>query len=484
MNLRIVAFILLFASTVNAPVVAQRVRLTNAFPGLTFDRPVDLQHAGDGSGRLFVVEQPGVIRIFPNDSAATASAVFLDLRDRVLFVDGKEMGLLGLAFHPSYPDNGRFFVNYTAPDPRRTVIARFTVSATNPDSADPASGNVLLEIAQPYDNHNGGQLAFGPDGFLYIGMGDGGSGGDPGNVAQDRTSLLGSMLRIDIDSPSDPDGYDIPPDNPYVGNQSGFQEEIFAHGFRNPWRFSFDPVTGQLWCGDVGQSAREEIDLIEKGRNYGWRIMEGSICYSPSSGCDTAGLTLPVWDYDRSLGGSITGGMVYRGTRIPELIGSYVFGDFVSGFVAALTLDDQPVVTMLDTLSPFRLTSFGQDENNELFACLHDGTILRFDPDGVSAVASPGQVPRTVRLEPNYPNPFNPETTIRFQMAEDARVTLRIRDVLGRTVATLIDRHLPRGEHRADWRAGSSAGGTYVAELIMVDRSGLHRFSHKMMLLR
>lgn len=308
-----------------APHVYAQYELEIAFPNLTFARPVDLQHAGDGSDRLFIVEQAGVIRVFANTSSVATADTFLNIQNRVND-SGNEEGLLGLAFHPNFATNGYFYVNYTASNPRRTVVARYRVSA-NPNRADANSEFVLLTVNQPYENHNGGQLAFGPDGYLYIGMGDGGSGGDPQNNGQDRRGLLGDMLRIDVDNPAGGLNYGIPPDNPFVGNTSGYREEIYAYGFRNPWRFSFDFVTGWLWVGDVGQGSREEIDIVEKGLNYGWRIMEGKICYSPSSGCDQTGLALPIWDYGRSSGASITGGYVYRGSRVAPLAGAYVYGD-------------------------------------------------------------------------------------------------------------------------------------------------------------
>jgi len=477
---------LFIAGLVLSSALAQQVRLVNAFPHVSFSEPIDLQNAGDGSDRLFIVEQAGIIKVVPNDSTAMSAATFLDIRDRVLYTQGGELGLLGLAFHPSFSDSGTFFVNYTAPNPRRTVIARFTVSAANPDSAVQSSELIILEIGQPYDNHNAGQLAFGPDGYLYIATGDGGAGGDPQNVAQDRTSLLGKMLRIDIDNPAGGSAYGIPPDNPYVGNQGGFHEEIYAYGLRNPWRFSFDAPTQRLWCGDVGQSAREEIDIIEKGKNYGWKIMEGTVCHFPSSGCDTSGLTLPVWDYDRSVGGSITGGIVYRGSLIPELVGKYVFGDFSSGYVAALTVDGipSPFVTSLDTLPQFRLSSFGADESKELYVCLHDGSILRFEPAVISSVRLGKSSPRILDLEQNYPNPFNASTVIRFQVSDVSMVQITIHDVLGRTLSTIVNRELFPGEHMFNWDAGRLPSGLYFLRLSARTEFDVQTLERRMLLLR
>lgn len=236
-----------------------------AFPNLSFDQPVGLYSAGDGSDRIFVVERKGVIQVFENSENVTASSVFLDITDRVISADTEE-GVLGLAFHPRFSSNGFFYVDYTADSPLRTVVARYSVLQGSLNQADKNSELVLLEVLQPFSNHNGGQLAFGPDGYLYIAFGDGGGAGDPQGNAQNRSSLLGKILRIDIDTTSGDLMYGIPPGNPFVGNTEGFREEIFAYGLRNPWRFSFDRTTGWLWAGDVGQNRVEEVDVIESGR--------------------------------------------------------------------------------------------------------------------------------------------------------------------------------------------------------------------------
>ena len=274
-------------------------------------QPVFIGHAGDRSDRLFIVEQPGRIRILQNGTLQAPA--FLDISDRVDF--GGEMGLLGLAFHPRFAKNGRFFVNYTRNPDGATVVAEYRVSQ-NSDHAL-LNEQTLMVIPQPYSNHNGGMVAFGPDGYLYIATGDGGAGGDPGNRGQSPDTLLGKMLRIDVDR-GEP--YGIPPDNPFAGQQNG--REIFALGFRNPWRFSFDRQTGRLWAADVGQNRWEEIDVVEAGNNYGWRVMEGAHCFQPSRGCLTAGLTLPVAEYrNESPSCAVTGGYVYRGNTHRLLAG-------------------------------------------------------------------------------------------------------------------------------------------------------------------
>jgi glucose/arabinose dehydrogenase len=348
-----------------------------AFPNLSFRRPVDLQDPDDRAQRLFVVEQEGIIRVFENRPQVASTQVFLDI---VSLVDdrGNEEGLLGLAFHPRYRTNGTFYVNYTAAAPERTVIARYRVDSQNPFAADPSSAEVVLEFEQPYSNHNGGQLAFGPDGCLYIAVGDGGSGGDPHSNGQDRTTILGSILRIDVDRESDGKAYAIPPDNPFADNAEGFREEIFAFGLRNPWRFSFDPPTGRLWAADVGQNRYEEIDIIRSGGNYGWNIMEGRHCYGSSS-CDTEGLILPVWEYGHSLGRSVTGGFVYRGQRLPWLQGAYVYADYVSGRIWSLREEGNGSFSnrlLLD--SGANIASFGTDWHGELYLLAFDGRIYRF----------------------------------------------------------------------------------------------------------
>jgi glucose/arabinose dehydrogenase len=361
--------------------------LADAFPGVMFESPVDLQNAGDGTGRLFVVEQRGVIKaVTPVAPSAVENAlpdnaprqedvdVFLDIQD-LTFFEG-ESGLLGLAFHPDYESNGHFYVYYVAANPLRTVVSRFSARESDPVSADPDSELKLLEFNQPSANHKGGQLAFGPeDGFLYIAVGDGGAGGE---TAQDLTDLLGSILRIDVDNPEDGKNYGIPPGNPFAGNGSGFREEIFAYGFRNPWRFGFDDSNGRLFAGDVGQDSREEIDVVENGKNYGWDIMEGNLCFNPPSGCDTSGLEPPIHDYGRDEGGTIIGGPVYRGV-IPELFGKLIYGDFLSGTIWALVYNGSSVTENREIANAgeFTLSAFGRDEEGEIYACSLDGIIYR-----------------------------------------------------------------------------------------------------------
>jgi glucose/arabinose dehydrogenase len=350
-----------------SPDESPTVKLEPLIDGLS--APVYLTAAGDGSRRVFIVEQPGTIRVYQQDMLQEQP--FLDIRAQVRF--GGERGLLSVAFHPQYAENGRFFVNYTRSTDSATVIAEYRVS-DDPDLVDSGSERVLLVIEQPFPNHNGGQLQFGPDGMLYVGMGDGGSSGDPLGHGQNPKTLLGTLLRIDVDG-GEP--YTIPGDNPFV-NRPDAQGEIWAYGLRNPWRFSFDRCDGRLFLADVGQNLWEEVDLIEKGGNYGWNVMEGAHCFRPAVGCRTEGLEPPIAEYDHSLGCSITGGYVYRGSRIESLIGRYVFGDFCSGRIWTLTQGesgDWMMQELLDT--SLSISSFGEDEQGELYVVDLNGAVYR-----------------------------------------------------------------------------------------------------------
>ncbi len=358
--------------------VENRFTIQDAFPGLKFKRPLDFQNAGDGSGRVFIVEQGGQIYVIETKPAVKAE-LFLDISNRI-DNSGNEMGLLGLAFHPSFKENGLFFVNYT--NSTSTVISKFKTDPSNPNRADPLSEEIILTFTQPYSNHNGGQLAFGPnDGYLYIGVGDGGSGGDPNGNGQNCSTLLGKILRIDINKKDPGLNYGIPPDNPFVNNSQGKREEIYAYGLRNPWRFSFDPQSGRLWAADVGQDRVEEIDLIDKGKNYGWNIMEGSLCYNPPSGCNTSGLELPVYEYQHPLGDAITGGYLYSGQKLPVLYGAYIYADYGTGLIWGLWYQEgnKPQnFTLANT--KLNISSFGIDEDNELYLTSFDGKIYNLKP--------------------------------------------------------------------------------------------------------
>ncbi len=375
----------------------ETVNLVDAFPGTTFNTPVDIANAGDG--RLFIVERDGIIRYATLDQPAASAPTFLNITDRI--GSGGEGGLLGLAFHPDYANNGHFYVNYTTlvGGQLYTRVSRFSVSA-NPNAADPASELVLLQLAQPYSNHNGGDLNFGPDGYLYIGLGDGGSGGDPDKRAQNINDLLGKMLRIDVDGGGlapqcgSSANYTIPANNPFVGTAGC--DEIWAVGLRNPWRFSFDRQTGDMFIGDVGQNAWEEIDFQPAGTsgvNWGWDTKEGTHCYEPSSGCDSTGLTDPIYEYEHGNGRcSITGGFVYRGNQYPALAGSYLYADFCTGEVwslASTNSDWSSGLTNSLIADIGQIATFGEDANGEVYlAGFSDGIVYRIQDDTPAPILS------------------------------------------------------------------------------------------------
>jgi glucose/arabinose dehydrogenase len=332
---------------------------------------VGIEHAGDGTSRLFLVDQEGQIRIY--DGMSVLQTPFLDLSGIVLF--GGEQGLLGLAFHPNYESNGFFFVFYInkAGD---IVVARYQVSA-NPNVANPMSGMVVLTVPHPTEsNHNGGQIRFGPDGFLYIATGDGGAGGDPPNNAQTLSTLLGKMLRIDVDTAP----YVIPADNPFL-KTPGARGEIWSYGLRNPWRFTFDRATGDMFIADVGQGQWEEIDFepaSTAGRNYGWRLMEGTHCFNPSSNCNDGSLVLPIMEYPHSLGCSVTGGFRNRGAQLAAYVGTYFFADFCSGRLWGATVNGEGSWTAVQLLATgLNISTFGEDDDGNLYVAHHSGGLYR-----------------------------------------------------------------------------------------------------------
>ena len=452
----------LLAILCTACVQGQSYEAVKAFPALYFQNPVEIVHAGDGSNRLFVLEQSGIIRVFPNNPNVAKADTFMNIKSKVL--SGGELGLLGIAFHPDYKNNGYFYLDYTADNPRRTIIARYQVDPNNPNKGDAASEQVLLEINQPYTNHNGGKIAFGPDGYLYISMGDGGSGGDPENRAQNRSSLLGKMLRIDVNNTANGKNYALPADNPFVGNQNGYSEEIYAWGLRNAWKFSFDPETGWLWAADVGQGKWEEISLIEKGRNYGWRIMEGKHCYNPSTNCDTTGLVQPIWEYSHSLGVSVTGGYVYRGTALPGLNGKYIYGDFGSGRIWALEYDGEssPINTQILQDQP-SVASFGVDQNNEIMFSSFNGSIYRIRQLGSSGDGSSDN--DAFLLGAPKPNPASGRVVIPFTLGNTTSISIALFDAAGRKVQSIFDGTREAGHHEIAFEANSLPVGTYFCRM-------------------
>lgn len=359
------------------------VRIEQVFTELQFDRPIVLTHANDGSDRVFIGTQRGQIFVVPNDPSVTEAKLFLDLREKIApYEKGNEEGFLGFAFHPKFKQNGQFFIYYTAADmnPRRSVVSRFTVDPNNPNAGVATSEQVVIEIPQPYSNHNGGTIAFGPDGYLYIGLGDGGSGGDPHGNGQKMDTVLGKILRIDVDHKSGQLGYAIPKDNPFVGQQ-GAAPEIWAVGVRNIWRLSFDRQTGDLWAGEVGQNIWEEVNLITRGGNYGWKPRESMHKFSANGSEPKPEYIEPVWEYHHEIGKSITGGNVYRGKKVPELAGYYLYADYVTGRLWGLKYDvaakkvlaNKPIA---GNIAP--VLSFGEDQNGEIYYLTVNGGIFRF----------------------------------------------------------------------------------------------------------
>ena len=446
----------------------------NAFPELTFTQPVDIQNANDGSERLFVAEMAGRIQLFQNAPTTTEQKSFLDITDRVFLTN--RYGFMGFCFHPDYENNGFFYVNYNRINPERTIISRFKVSANDPDQADASSEMILLEINQPDPLHNGGQMVFGANGYLYIALGDGGPGSDPSGHGQDRTSLLGTILRIDVDNPDAGKNYGIPDDNPFVGNTNNWREEIWAWGLRNPWRMTIDPVTKWMWVGENGENRMEEINRIEKGKNYGWNTMEGSLCFNPLINCDTSGLQLPLYEYGNNTTErrSCIGGHVYRGTAIPELYGKYIFGDFVQGTIWALDFSDivNPVrSTLADNQQ--NMVSFGLDEQGELYWCnIVSGQIRRFTRPATSTT----EVRSPLQLQ-ILPNPAHTQTMLHLSIAKPVNLQIDLFDQLGRHLATVFKQSSSFGTIEVPINIEELGSGLYFLQVQSEGRSIIRKLA-------
>lgn len=427
-------------------------QVVNAFPNLpAFNFPTAIAAPVDATNRLYVVERAGRVYTFDNDPAVGARTLCLDISSKI--TTQTEGGMLDIAPYPHFRFLRPFYVTYTAESPRRTVLSRFETIPGNPNVADPASEVVILEIPKVNLHHNGGCVAFGPDGYLYLSLGD--DGYTPNS--QDLTVLTGKILRIDVDHPANGLAYGIPPDNPFAGNVDGYREEIWAYGFRNPWRFSFDAATNRLWAADVGEHSQEEIDVVEKGRNYGWPLMEGFACYNPPS-CDTTGLdlALPVYAYDHGgSGASVTGGFVYRGPTQSGLFGTYLFSDYITGDTRALSWDGVtlPAVQTLDPVP--NVASYGVDADGELYLASADGTIYRFDVP--ASAAAPSWPSRLVAR----PNPFGESASLSYDLAEPGHVRVDVYDVQGHRLRTLADGPRSSGAHSLAWD-GRDAGGNDV----------------------
>ena len=363
------------------------VKVERAFPNLTIERPVVITHAGDGSNRLFVAAQKGQIYSFANNQTVKRADLFFDLSENVTYKDNEnEEGLLGLAFHPQFESTHEFFLYYTTTaEPHLSIISRFKTLPDNPGKGDPASEEVLMKIKQPFWNHNGGTLEFGKDGMLYIALGDGGKADDPLKSAQDLSTWLGKILRIDVNNADPGLPYSIPKDNPFV-NRTGARPEIYALGVRNPWRISFDRQTGDLWCADVGQNLWEEISLVTKGGNYGWSDREATHPFGPTAKEANSAMVEPIWEYPHTdaWGKSITGGQVYRGTRVSKLQGYYLYGDYVTGKLWALKYDARTgKVTENRTIAwppSLPVVTYGEDEEGDVYftTVTSGGMIFRY----------------------------------------------------------------------------------------------------------
>lgn len=414
-----------------------------------FTQPIDITNAGDGTNRLFVNEKTGRVKVLGADGSVIGT--FLDLSAKVS--TNGERGLLGLAFAPDYRTSGRFYVNYTN-RAGNTVIARYGVSATNPDLADAASEEVLLTIAQPYDNHNGGDLAFGPDGLLYVASGDGGSGDDPQAKAQDKNSLLGKILRLDVSGAT---GYTA------AGDYPGAAAEVFAVGLRNPWRISFDRATDSLWIGDVGQNAREEIDVLtpnSANRNFGWVCYEGSsvntgVASAANSNCQPyASYAAPIFEYEHSVGRSVTGGVVYRGSAYPILRGYYFFADYSSGRGFALRGSGATQRTFQYPSFGNGIVGFGESETGEVYVVSIFGTVNQLTAEGV--VGARSVATGSARTLHTYPNPVTLGAVVTVTLPDERRL-VTVSDALGRAAMT-ID---PGGRARVTFTTASLPAGNY-----------------------
>jgi len=454
---KILPFLLFLCSI---PTFAQTINLQTVASG--FSSPVAIVNAGDT--RLFVVQRGGAIRIL-NANGTINATNFLMLSS--IISSGGERGLLGLAFHPNYATNGYFYVNYTRIGDGATVIARYSVSSTNPDVADASSALVLLTISQPFSNHNGGSLAFGPDGYLYIGMGDGGSANDPNNSGQNINTLLGKMLRIDVNSGTP---YGIPPTNPYAGAIPG-SDEIWAVGMRNPWKFSFDSQTGDLWIADVGQNAIEEINKAPStaaGLNYGWRCYEGNSPFN-TTGCSIiTNYVFPVTDYTHAASGgcSITGGYVYRGATYPNLQGKYLFSDYCNNKIGYIA-NTGGAITWSNAFSG-NISTFGQDVTGELYvAGLSNGIISKI-VDTTLSVDDFEEIGISI-----YPNPAKDSFTIKNE--NNWELTIKIYDVSGRMVLNQQGQSL-------ELISINTSNFSRGLHLVVIENTNLYTFKSKLMI--
>jgi glucose/arabinose dehydrogenase len=456
----ILVFTLFAVSTVYS-----QYQLDQVFTSSTFNKPLEMAEPEDGTNRLFIVGQTGNIYVLNLNTPGAPAKVFINISDLVP-QSGLEPGLLGIAFHPNYENNRYFYLHYTMVSPIRNVISRFTASSTNPDSALRSSQQVIFVDTISTASHFGGKIAFGPDNLLYISLGMGTGQNDPPNNAQNLTLLRGKILRINVDSSSGGLNYSIPSSNPFVDSTGGQRKEIFAWGFRNLWKFNFDPQ-GRMWGADVGQISYEEIDIIEKGRNYGWRIMEGFSCFNPNP-CDTTGLAKPVFAYGRTDGLSVTGGYVSTSPALPSIMNKYLYSDWGNGKIWALTYTGTIPATseLLTSLGSSGVSSFGMDKNKNIYISnVSTGKIYLLRDLTVSITNTQQGIPGEYSLRQNYPNPFNPSTVIGFSLIKSGNAKLRIFNAQGKEVTILTDKYFEAGSYELSWNASSFAAGIYFYRL-------------------
>lgn len=386
------------------PVTDAPVRTSRVFASLSFTQPVAMLHAPGDDSEWYVVEKPGTVRVFDNRDDASEVRTFVDIRN-IVDSEPNEAGLLGMAFHPQFESNGRVFLSFNLRQGQQLWSVLTQIRSTDGgQTLDPTTHEILFSVRQPFDNHNGGHISFGPDGFLYLGLGDGGSANDPNGNGQNTSTHLGSLLRFDVDNPSNNQPYGIPADNPFAGG--GGQPEIYAFGLRNPWRFSWDSETGDLWLADVGQDEFEEIDLIERGGNYGWNLKEGFECFAASRPCDDLGVIDPVATYDHSQGDrSITGGYMYRGSDIPGLVGAYVYGDIVTGRIWGLFPSQEGWESRLLLESSINMATFAEGADGEIYIPnFFDGSIHQLRAAGAQPTDNfPKRLSQTGCVDPNDP---------------------------------------------------------------------------------
>jgi glucose/arabinose dehydrogenase len=480
---KVILFVMGILSVLPISLCYPQYSLQNVFSSTTFVNPLEAAVPPDGTDRMFIVGQRGVIKVVYPSSPSTTGKTFLDISDKVT-PSGLEPGLLGLTFHPNFAVNRYFYVYYSSASSQTTqIIARYQVSATNPDSALKSSEFIIMQNTMAAASHYGGKIDFGKDGYLYIAWGMGTGQNDPPNNAQNLSLLMGKILRIDVNSTSGGNNYAIPPTNPFVDSTGSQRKEIYAWGFRNPWKFNFD-TTGRMWCADVGQYIYEEIDIVERGKNYGWRIVEADSCFN-SPTCNKTGLVMPIYKYSRTEGGSITGGYVSYTNLLPALKGKYIYGDWATKKIWALTYDGiNPTTNMLLTTAPAGLSSFGQDKNKNIYVlCTGDSKIYKLIDNTVSTEPYGTTLPTEFSLKQNYPNPFNPDTYIQFNIAERSDVKLEVFNPEGKRVGIVLNEIKNAGEYGVRFDATNYPSGVYYYKLSTAGISGSIFVSTKKMVL-